>query len=117
MKDTNLAKILIVDDNPQNIELLETHLAIAGYETITSATGGDAVKRAKKDQPDIILLDIMMPDIDGYEVCRQIKAHPKTKFIPIIMITALKDIEDRIRGIEAGAEEFLTKPFDCGDCF
>lgn len=112
MKDTRHAKILIIDDNEQNIELLEAHLTIAGYETVACQDSQEAQKVAEQLNPDLILLDIMMPGINGYEVCKTLKAAEKTKFIPVIMLTALKDIEDKIKGIEAGAEEFLSKPFN-----
>lgn len=104
------SKILVVDDNPQNIELLEAHLGNAGYNVVTASGGEEALGCVKKNAIDIILLDVMMPKLDGYEVCKRIKKDEKTRFIPIIMITALRGIEDKIKGIEAGADDFLNKP-------
>jgi len=112
LKNLYSSKILIVDDNPQNIELLEAHLTITGYNTISCNNGADAIILAEKEQPDLLILDVMMPKMDGFEVCKRLKASPKTKLIPIIMLTALKDIDNKIKGMEAGAEEFLSKPFN-----
>ncbi len=106
------ARVLIVDDIPINIKLLETRL-MAEYFTVLSATNGlDALEICATQEVDIILLDVMMPGMDGFEVCRRLKADPKTHHIPVVMVTALDQPTDRIAGLEAGADEFLSKPID-----
>ncbi len=107
-----VAKILLVDDIAINLELQKAYLKGAGYEVIMAMDGEEALKKVYTEMPDLILLDIMMPKKNGYEVCRILKNDPATRFIPIIMVTALKDIEDKIRGIEAGADDFISKPFN-----
>jgi len=107
--------ILIVDDYPANLKLLERNLQAAGYETLTAHDGEEALLRVESDRPDLILLDIMLPKIDGFEVCRRLRASEATAVIPVIMVTALKETEDRIRGLEAGADDFISKPFDRGE--
>ncbi|MEZ5336362.1 MAG: methanogen output domain 1-containing protein [Methanolobus sp.] len=102
-------KILVVDDEIMNIELLKAYLE-ENYEVITATNGRDALELVGEEKPDIILLDVMMPDINGYQVCEQLKADPETQFTPVIMVTALSGRDDWIAGIEAGADEFLTKP-------
>jgi diguanylate cyclase (GGDEF)-like protein/PAS domain S-box-containing protein len=106
------ATILIVDDESQNRKLLDTLLRPEGYLTLTAANGEDALTSIEKNAPDLILLDIMMPGIDGYEVAAILKANPATASIPIIMVTAHSDRSARLAGLSAGAEEFLTKPVD-----
>ncbi len=106
------ARILVVDDNPLNVKLLAAKLAKDYYEVITAENGFDALRMAVDEQPDLILLDIMMPEIDGFEVCKRLKADGVTKHIPIVMVTALSDVADRVRGLEAGADDFLTKPIN-----
>jgi|GEM_PF-236228 len=108
---TARAKILCVDDEPLNLELLEAILESSGYEVICAADGDQALSILKHEEIDLVLLDVMMPSIDGYEVCRRIKASPDTSNLPVIMITALSSREEKIRSIEAGAEDFVTKPF------
>jgi len=108
IKDTR-STILIVDDEPINIELMEGYLS-SDYKIIAAYTGEEALKKVKCDNPDIILLDIMMPGMNGFEVCKKIKSDVQTRFIPVVMVTALSDKEDRIEGILAGADDFLTKP-------
>ena len=106
----NTTRILIVDDDPKNVKLMCGLLNREDYELSTAANGLSALERVHKTPPDLILLDVMMPGMDGYEVTRRLKAGAETKAIPIILITALDSPEDRARGLEAGAEEFLTKP-------
>ena len=106
--------ILIVDDNPENLDIFRTRLARHGYEILTAADGEEALATARATQPDLILLDIMMPKLDGIEVCRRLKADRSLPFMPIIMVTARADSKDIVAGLEAGADEYLTKPVDQG---
>ncbi|WP_406656922.1 methanogen output domain 1-containing protein [Methanolobus sp. ZRKC2] len=103
------AKILIVDDEIMNIELLRAYLEDS-YEVTAATNGHEALEIIQGEKPDIILLDVMMPDMNGYQVCEHLKQNPETQFIPVIMVTALSGRNDWISGIEAGADEFLTKP-------
>jgi two-component system sensor histidine kinase/response regulator len=107
--------ILVVDDQPLNIELLETHLVPQGYDILAAESGEAALKTIGERSVDLVLLDVMMPEIDGFEVCRRIKADERLRHIPVVMITALSAKEDRIKGIEAGAEDFISKPIDKGE--
>jgi two-component system cell cycle response regulator len=104
------ARILVVDDILANVRLLEAKLSAEYFEVITAMNGVDALEAVQRTKPDIVLLDVMMPGIDGIEVCRRLKASPSTQHIPVIMVTALDQLEDRVRGLEAGADDFLTKP-------
>ena len=104
------ARILVVDDILANVRLLEAKLSAEYFEVVTAMNGVDALEAVQRAKPDIVLLDVMMPGIDGIEVCRRIKANPATQHIPVIMVTALDQLEDRVRGLEAGADDFLTKP-------
>lgn len=107
------ARILVVDDLEANRRLLEAKLTAEYYDVITARRGEEGVQVAKRERPDLILLDVMMPGgIDGYEACRRLKATPETRHIPVIILTTLDDRESRLRGLQAGAEEFLTKPID-----
>jgi class 3 adenylate cyclase len=106
--------ILIVDDNPTNVDILRTRLAVHNYEIIAAGDGEVGLEMAREKQPDLILLDIMMPKIDGIEVCRNLKADASLPFMPIIMVTAKADSKDIVAGLEAGADEYLTKPVDQG---
>lgn len=106
------ARILVVDDIETNRRLLEARLSAEYFEVIEAADGAEALRRARSDAPDLILLDIMMPGMDGFETCRLLKSDPATKHIPVVMVTALDQREDRIKGLEAGADDFLTKPVD-----
>lgn len=106
------ARILVVDDQEPNVRLLEAKLKAEYFEVITATSGAKAIEAARRDQPDVILLDIMMPEMDGFEVCRRLKADATTRHIPIVMVTALDQREDRVAGLECGADDFLTKPVD-----
>ena len=102
--------VLVVDDNPQNLELLVAYLEDIDCQTIAASSGLDAMDIVKKDPPDLILLDVMMPKISGFEVCRRLKNDPKTADIPIIMVTALNELGDIERAINSGTDDFLSKP-------
>ena len=104
--------ILLVDDNPQILNILADLLRPLGHRLICAASGALALDLAISDPPDLVLLDVMMPGMDGFTVCRQIRAHPLLAQVPVILVTALDDRESRVRGFEAGADEFVTKPFD-----
>lgn len=104
-------RILVVDDVPQNVELLEAHLEAAGYDVAKASDGAEALRKVKEEAPDLILLDLMMPGLDGYEVCRRLKAEEETVSIPVMIVTTLGEPEEMIRAIEGGADDFLTKPF------
>ncbi len=110
MSDQRSARILIVDDEPFNVDYLEQELRDLGYETASAANGREALEKVAAEPPDLILLDVMMPVLDGFEVCRALKGDDATRLIPIVIMTALDGIDDRVRGIEAGADDFLTKP-------
>jgi len=105
-------RILIVDDNPTNVKVLQTRLAADGYDIVTAADGEEGLAAAHRDSPDLILLDVMMPKIDGIEVCRRLRADASFPFTPIIMVTAMADVKDIVAGLEAGGDEYLTKPVD-----
>jgi two-component system cell cycle response regulator len=104
------ARVLVVDDILANVRLLEAKLAAEYFEVVTAMNGVDALEAVQRTKPDIVLLDVMMPGIDGIEVCRRIKSNAQTQHIPVVMVTALDQPEDRVRGLEAGADDFLTKP-------
>lgn len=104
-------KVLVVDDEELNRELLDAILS-GQYDVLEACNGEEALEKVKQEPPDIILLDVMMPGMDGYEVCRQLKGKKETEIIPVVMVTALREKEDRIQGLEAGADDFLTKPID-----
>jgi len=106
------ANILVVDDIETNIKLLQAKLLNEYYTVFTASSGKGALDVLKKEKIDIVLLDVMMPEMDGFEVCKKIKADPETTHIPVVMVTALSDVEDRVKGLEAGADEFLTKPIN-----
>jgi class 3 adenylate cyclase len=103
--------VLVVDDQAPNIRLLDAVLSPRGYRVLTAASGEQALAMLRDEQPDVVLLDIMMPGMDGYEVCRRIREHPDTAFLPVVMITA-SDTQEKVRAIEAGADDFVNKPFD-----
>ena len=106
------ARVLVVDDILSNVKLLEAKLTAEYFEVLTASSGEQALTRVVAELPDIVLLDVMMPGMDGFEVCRRIKANPKVAHIPIVMVTALDQPSDRVNGLDAGADDFLTKPVD-----
>jgi len=101
-----------VDDEPINLKLVSRLLEIEGYEVITAQSGDASLRLIEQTPPDIALLDVMMPDMDGYELCRRLRQNPRTAGIPIVMLTAMVDENERLKGIEAGADDCLPKPFD-----
>lgn len=106
------ARILVVDDLLPNIKLLEAKLKSEFYRVTTAQSGAEALEKIKKEAPDVILLDVMMPEMDGFETCKLIKSDPISSDIPVVMVTALSDVEDRVHGLNAGADDFLTKPIN-----
>src|SRR6266540_5029660 len=104
------ARVLVVDDVPANVKLLEARLTAEYFDVITAMSGAEALAICERAQCDIMLLDVMMPELDGFEVCRRLKANPVTHHIPVVMVTALDQPSDRVTGLEAGADDFLTKP-------
>ena len=104
------ARVLVVDDVPANVKLLEARLSAEYFDVATAMNGVEALAICEKAECDIVLLDVMMPDMDGFEVCRRLKTNPITHHIPVVMVTALDHPSDRVRGLEAGADDFLTKP-------
>ncbi|MER8896271.1 PleD family two-component system response regulator [Mesorhizobium sp. M0676] len=104
------ARILVVDDIPANVKLLEVRLLAEYFEVLTASNGPDAIETCENGKVDVVLLDVMMPGMDGFEVCKRLKSDPATAHIPVVMVTALGHVADRVRGLEAGADDFLTKP-------
>ena len=106
------ARTLVVDDNPLNLRMLADWLATEHYVVNTATDGFEALAKIAAERPDIVLLDVVMPELNGFEVCRRIKADPTMADIPVIMVTALSDVDDLVRGFDAGADDFVTKPFN-----
>lgn len=106
------SRVLVVDDEERNRSLLKRLLEKRGFSVREAVDGEDALAKVTEEQPDVILLDVMMPRMDGFEVCRRLKAQPHTQAIPILMVTSLEDRDSRLKGIQAGANDFLTKPVD-----
>src|SRR5579864_5684033 len=106
------ARVLVVDDILSNVKLLEAKLSAEYFEVVSAFNGLECLAKIDEALPDIVLLDVMMPGMDGFEVCRRIKGNPKTAHIPVVMVTALDQPSDRVHGLEAGADDFLTKPVD-----
>jgi DNA-binding response OmpR family regulator len=106
------AKLLVVDDTPLNRKLLGDLLAVKGYVVTTASGGEEALARLASDAPDLVLLDVMMPGLSGYDVCRRLRENPQTALLPVVMVTSLDPQQERVRGIEAGADDFLSKPIN-----
>ena len=104
------ARIVVVDDVPANLKLLQAQLSAEYFDVVTAASGAEALAICRRGECDMVLLDVMMPDMDGFEVCRRLKSDPATHHLPVVMVTALDSPADRVRGLEAGADDFLTKP-------
>jgi len=105
-------KILLVDDEVDLVKTIQFSLELEGYKVLVSYNGEDALAQARKENPDLILLDLMLPKLDGYKVCRLLKFDEQYKHIPILMLTAKTQQKDRLLGMETGADEYITKPFD-----
>lgn len=113
MNDLNFkSKILVVDDEPRNVKLLEAHLIPRGYDVVAAYSGAEALLKLSQENIDLVLLDVIMPELNGFEVTKKIREDEKSRLIPIILITALRETEERIKGIEAGCDDFISKPFD-----
>jgi DNA-binding response OmpR family regulator len=110
--EARLPRVLIADDNPQGAELLEAYLGDSGYELRTAADGEQTLRQVAAWQPDLILLDIMMPRLSGFEVCKRLRADPATRDLAVLMVTALDQPSDMERAVEVGADDFLTKPIN-----
>ena len=104
-------KILIVDDEKQLVSLVRLHMEMSGYEVLSASDGEEALAVAKRDKPDLMILDLMLPKIDGWEVCKRLRTESKAGNIPVIMLTARSETEDKLKGFECGADDYITKPF------
>jgi adenylate cyclase len=109
--------ILVVDDTPANVKLLSDLLSVKGYQVVTAVNGEQALEKVAKEKPDLVLLDVMMPGMSGYEVCKRIRANPETALLPVVMCTSLDPNQERVKGIEAGADDFLSKPVNQPELF
>jgi class 3 adenylate cyclase len=112
-----LAKILVVDDTPHNVKLLADLLSVKGYGVATAATGEEALAKLANDKPDLVLLDVMMPGLSGYDVCKRIRADAQTALLPVVLVTSLDPMQERVKGIEAGADDFISKPINQPELF
>ena len=110
-------KVLVVDDTPHNVKLLADLLGAKGYAVATAATGEEGLAKLAAEKPDIVLLDIMMPGMSGYDVCRRIRDDPVTALLPVVLVTSLDPVQERVKGIEAGADDFLSKPISQPELF
>jgi DNA-binding response OmpR family regulator len=108
---TESARILLVDDNPTNLKVLSAAITSAGWTALVATDGESALEQTDYSKPDLILLDVMMPGIDGFETCRRLKSRAQTEPIPVIFMTALSDTVDKVKGLELGAVDYVTKPF------
>ena len=117
MAELKKRKILLVDNEVMLLEVMRTNLEIEGYEVVTEMSGETGLVSAVVDQPDVIVLDIVMPGIDGYEICQRLKVDPRTKYIPVIILTGLDETKNVVKGFEAGADDYLAKPFDNPELF
>lgn len=106
------AKILVVDDEPKNVKLLADLLTVKGYSAVTASSGREALAKVEAEELDLVLLDVVMPEMSGYEVCRKIRENPATEILPVVMVTALDPTEERTKGLDSGADDFLTKPIN-----
>ena len=106
------ARVLVVDDILANVKLLEARLEAEYFEVLTAFSGAEALEICARERVDVVLLDVMMPGMDGFEVCRRLKAEPTSQDVPVVMVTALDQPSDKLQGLEAGADDFLTKPVD-----
>jgi two-component system cell cycle response regulator len=106
------ARVLVVDDILANVKLLEARLAAEYFDVLTACSGQEAISICERERVDVVLLDVMMPGMDGFETCRRLKANPKTQHIPVVLVTALDQVSDKVRGLQGGADDFLTKPVD-----
>ncbi len=107
-----IAKILVVDDTPLNVKMLVDLLTFKGYQVVSAASGAEGLAQVEREHPDLVLLDVMMPGMNGYEVCQTIRANPAYGILPVVMVTALDPAQERVKGIEAGADDFLSKPIN-----
>jgi len=112
MMELNGQRILVVDDEPMNVELFEAQLSAAGYEVVTAYSGEEALKKVECEMPDLIILDAVMPDLNGFDIIRILRGKAETLFIPVVMVTALSETKYKIKAIESGVDNFLTKPVD-----
>ena len=111
------AKVLVVDDTPHNVKLLADLLAVKGYGVATAVNGEEALAKVASEKPDLVLLDIMMPGLSGYDVCQRLRADPETALLPIVLVTSLDPQQERVKGIEAGADDFVSKPINQAELF
>lgn len=117
MVEVKKRRILLIDDEVPLLEVMKTNLEIEGYEIVTAMSGETGLVSAVVEQPDVVILDIMMPDVDGWEICRSLRSDSRTKYIPIIMLTALDETHHVVKGFECGADDYLAKPFDNAELF
>jgi diguanylate cyclase (GGDEF)-like protein len=117
MMDLKKRKVLLIDDEVALLEVVKTNLEIEGYDVVTEMSGETGLVSAVVEQPDVVILDIMMPGVDGWEICQRLRTDPRTKYIPIIMLTALDETQHVVKGFEVGADDYLAKPFDNAELF
>ncbi|MBU4178837.1 MAG: response regulator, partial [Actinobacteria bacterium] len=117
MPELKKRKVLLIDDEVPLLEVMKTNLQIEGYDVVTEMSGETGLVSAFVDEPDVIILDIMMPDVDGWEICERLRSDARTKYVPIIMLTALDEAHHVVKGFECGADDYLAKPFDNAELF